>query len=524
MTVRRASGILLHPTSFPGPHGIGDLGEAAFRFVDWLTSANQRLWQILPLGPIGPGNSPYASPSAFAGNPLLISIPWLVGDGLLGQGDLTPTPEFSEHEVNFGAVETFKLPLLRRAFDRFRISANAEHRAQLAAFAEKEAYWLEDYALFSALKAEFGGVAWIEWDRDLALRQPAALASARERLRDEINFVKFVQFQFRRQWAELKRYANEGDVQIIGDIPIFVAYDSADVWAHPELFQLDAAGRPTAVAGVPPDYFSRDGQLWGNPQYDWAALADTGYAWWIDRVRSCLSLVDIIRIDHFRGFTAAWSVPAGEETAAGGHWAQGPGKAVFEAMAAELGELPFLVEDLGLITPDVIALREELGLPGMKILQFAFDSGPQSMYLPHNYTRHCVVYPATHDNQTTIGWFASISEETRQNVQRYLGTDGSDIASDLIRLALASTADLAITPLQDVMRLGDEARMNTPGKPFGNWGWRYLPHMLHPGLASDLAELTTIYGRCLEESEPEGYDPFDYMAPGTEHPLREKRK
>lgn len=523
MSLRRASGILAHPTSFPGPHGTGDLGEAAFRFVDWLTTANQRLWQILPLGPIGPGNSPYASPSAFAGNPLLISIPWLVGDGLLDSRDLDDAPEFSAHEVDFGAVEPYKLAMLRRAYDRFRISANSEQRAQLAAFAAEHASWLDDYALFSALKASFGGKAWIEWDRQLALREPGALTEASSRLGNDVHFTKFVQFQFRRQWAELKRYANEGDVQIIGDIPIFVAYDSADVWAHRDLFQLNAKGQPTAVAGVPPDYFSRDGQLWGNPLYDWPALAATGYAWWIERVRACLSLVDVIRIDHFRAFAAAWSVPADAETAAGGHWEQGPGAAVFEAMRAEFGELPFLVEDLGLITEDVTALRDQLGLPGMKVLQFAFDSGPESMYLPHNFDHHCVVYPATHDNQTTIGWFSSISDETRQNVQRYLGNDGSDIAWELIRLALGSTADLAIVPLQDVMRLGDEARMNTPGKPTGNWGWRYLPHTLHQGLAFGLAELTTIYGRCPEPAGEQGHDPYDYTAPGTEHPLRKPK-
>ncbi|MDQ3696321.1 MAG: 4-alpha-glucanotransferase [Chloroflexota bacterium] len=520
MSLRRASGVLVHPTSFPGPHGIGDLGDAAFRFVDWLTSANQRLWQILPLGPIGPGNSPYASPSAFAGNPLLISLPWLVGDGLLDQSDLANAPDFSEHDVDFGRVEAYKLPLLRRAYDRFRVGAASEQRSRLTAFAAEHAGWLDDYALFSALKASHQGAAWIDWERDLALRKPDALADASTGLHTEINFVKFVQFQFRRQWTELRRYANEGDVQIIGDIPIFVAYDSADVWAHPELFQLDANGQPTAMTGVPPDYFSRQGQLWGNPLYDWPALAKTGYRWWIDRVRASLSLVDMIRIDHFRAFAAAWSVPAGSATAAGGQWERGPGAAIFDAMRTALGALPFLVEDLGLITADVTALRDELGLPGMKVLQFAFDSGPASMYLPHTFDHHCVVYPATHDNQTTIGWFASISDDDRQSVQRYLGTDGSDIAWDLIRLALASTAGMAIVPLQDVMRLGDDARMNTPGQPTGNWGWRFLPHMLHPGLASALAELTWTYGRCDEATEARGYDPYDYTAPNPKHPLK----
>ena len=519
MGVTRASGILAHPTSFPGPHGIGDLGEFAFRFVDWLASAQQQYWQILPLGPGGPGDSPYASPSAFAGSPLLISLPWLVGDGLLDERDLQDPPPFSEHEVDFGEVTAYKLPLLRRAFDRFRMGAASNQRAALAEFNQREAAWLDDYALFAALKEAAAGGAWSDWARPRALREPAALAAVTTELHAELAFQKFVQFQFRRQWSELKRYANNAGIRIIGDIPIFVAYDSADVWAHPELFQLDASGQPTAVAGVPPDYFSSEGQRWGNPLYDWSALAESGYAWWIDRIRATLELVDVIRIDHFRGFAAAWSVPADSPTAAGGHWERGPGKVFFDAVEAAIGDLPFLVEDLGLISSDVIALREELGLPGMKVLQFAFDSGPESMYLPHNYERNCVVYPATHDNQTTSGWFSNLSDDHRQNVQRYLGGDGSDIAWDLIRISLASVADLAIAPLQDVMRLGDEARMNTPGQPFGNWTWRYLPHMLHAGLASGLAEMTMSYGRAPGTPAPRGFDPYDYTAPNPAHPL-----
>ena len=519
MELPRASGVLGHPTSFPGPHGIGDLGEAAFRFVDWLVLAGQRLWQVLPLGPTGYGDSPYASPSAFAGNPLLISLHWLAGDGLLEHGDVDASADFNPHEVDYGRVIDFKLPLLRRAFDRFRRGAASGQRADFATFCHVHAGWLDDYALFMALTDALGGAVWTDWPEEIALRQPGAVTRWQDRLREEVRFRQFVQFQFRRQWAELRRYANERDVRIVGDIPIFVAHNSADVWAHRELFRLDPRGRPTVVAGVPPDAFTDEGQLWGNPLFDWNALEATGFAWWLDRVRSALSLVDLVRIDHFRGFAAAWAVPVAAPTAAGGRWERGPGATIFAAMRLEFGDLPFLVEDLGLITPDVVALREDLGLPGMKVLQFAFDSGPSNAYLPHNYRRECVVYPGTHDNQTTIGWFQSRPEAERQAIQRYLGHDGSDIAWDLIRLALASVADTAILPLQDVMRLGDEARMNTPGRAMGNWGWRYLSHQLHPGLAAGLGELTATYGRRAAPEGPQGVDPFDYTAPGTRHPL-----
>jgi len=518
MELPRASGVLVHPTSFPGRHGIGDLGEPAFRFVDWLVQAGQRWWQILPLGPVGPGDSPYASPSAFAGNPLLVSLDWLKGDGLLEESDLDGH-EFFQHEVDYAAVAAFKSDRLRRAFDRFRRGAAGDQHPAFAAFREEHAPWLDGFALFMAIKEEQGGVAWVDWPEELALRRPEALAAARHRLQDAVRFHQFTQFQFRRQWSELRRYANDRGVRIIGDLPIFVADDSADVWSHPELFRLDERGRTTVVAGVPPDAFTDAGQRWGNPLYDWPAAAATGYAWWLARVRSALSLVDLLRIDHFRGFAAAWVVPGRDETAAGGHWEQGPGAAFFAALAAELGELPFLVEDLGLITDDVVALRRRLGLPGMKVLQFAFDGGPDNAYLPHNYEADCVVYPATHDNQTTIGWFHSRPEWERANIQRYLGKDGSDIAWDLIRLALASVANTALLPLQDVMRLGDEARMNTPGRTDGNWRWRYLPHQLHPGLAAGLVELTATYGRIAAPAVARSYDPFDYTAPNAAHPL-----
>jgi len=509
---------MAHPTSLPGRHGIGDIGEEAFRFVDWLALARQRLWQVMPLGPTGYGNSPYASPSAFAGNPLLISLPWLAVDGLLLGEHLEHHPSFPEHEVDFGLVESFKMDLLHRAFNRFRSGAATALRPAFQAFCEAEAEWLDDYALFMALRDAHGRSVWTDWPEDIRDRSPAAMDDWRRHLSAEIRFHQFTQFQFRRQWSELRRYANQRDIKIIGDIPIFVAHDSVDVWAHREWFRLDDHGAPTVVAGVPPDAFTALGQRWGNPHYDWKAIGASGYAWWMARVRSVLSLVDIIRIDHFRGFAASWVVPAGDESAAGGRWERGPGESIFRTFRDGLGDSPFIVEDLGLITPDVNLLRNQLGLPGMKVLQFAFGSGPENAYLPHNYDANCAVYSGTHDNQTTIGWFYTRDERERQDVQRYIGSDGSDIAWDFIRLALASVADLAIVTLQDIMRLGDEARMNTPGRVFGNWGWRFLSHQLHPGLAAGLGELTTMYGRW-EIRADGGHDPFDYSVPGTDHPL-----
>jgi 4-alpha-glucanotransferase len=520
-TVRaeRVSGVLAHPTSFPGPHGIGDLGDAAYRFVDWLTIAGQRLWQLMPLGPTGYGDSPYAAFSAFAGNPLLISLDRLVGEGLQEAGDLAGLPELHQWEVEYGPVIYAKFPLLQRAFDRYRAGAASGQRPAFEAFCEQHADWLNDYALFMALKNEHGGQPWTTWEKGIRLREPAAVGAARQRLAAEIRYQQFVQFQFYRQWGELRRYANAHDVRIVGDVPIFVAHDSADVWANRHLFKLNPDGTPRVVAGVPPDYFSETGQLWGNPVYDWDVAAADGYAWWIARMRAVLTQVDVIRIDHFRGFAAAWAVPAGDETAAGGRWERGPGRAFFDALRAAIGDVPIIVEDLGLITQDVIDLRDSLGFPGMNVLQFAFGDDPDNDYLPHNHLRNSVVYTATHDNQTTIGWFHGLSSADRQAVQRYIGKDASDITWDLIRLALGSVADTAILALQDVMRLGDEARMNTPGRPWGNWSWRYLPHQLHDGLAAGLGELTSAYGRRARQSAKKGRDPFDYTAPGTAHPL-----
>jgi 4-alpha-glucanotransferase len=416
-------------------------------------------------------------------------------------------------------VRAFKQPLLRDAFDRFRRGAAPDLRPEFDAFRQEQKRWLSDYALFMALKSAYDGVSWSAWPSDIALRERDALAAAKERLHDEIRYHEFTQFLFHRQWSEVRRYANERGVVVVGDLPIFVAYDSADVWAHRDLFRLDRHGRPTVVAGVPPDAFTADGQFWGNPVYDWTRNAGTNYAWWTDRVRSSLQQVDLLRIDHFRAFAASWVVPADAPTAAAGHWEPGPGRTIFDAMERALGPLSFIVEDLGLITPDVVALRQDLGFPGMKVLQFAFDSGPSNAYLPHNYFPESVAYTGTHDNQTTSGWFRTLPDHVRANVQRYLGRDGSDIAWDFIGTALASVADRAITPLQDVMRLDDDARMNTPGSPSGNWTWRYAPHQLHEGLADGLRELTDTYGRSSMFEEPRGHDPYDYTAPDATHPL-----
>lgn len=518
----RRSGVICHPTSFPGPHGIGDLGEAAFRFVDWLARGAQSDWQILPLGPVGPGNSPYASPSAFAGNALLISLPWLAGDGLLDAAQLNSDgAAFPSSRADFDAVRAFKLPRVQEAYNRFRRGAAVTLRPALEEYCQRQAGWLDDYALFMALRNAHRQQAWIDWPSDLALRVPAALRAARAELQDEVRFHQFVQFLVDRQWGELRRYANDQGILVIGDLPIFVAYDSADVWANQALFRLDDQGRPTEVAGVPPDAFTAHGQLWGNPVYDWAENARTGYAWWVARVQTTLQRVDLLRIDHFRGFAASWVVPADAPTASAGHWERGPGRDIFDALERTLNELPFIVEDLGLITPDVNALREELGLPGMSVLQFAFDSGPRNAYLPHNYRPDTVVYTGTHDNQTTSGWFRTLPEYVRASVQRYLGRDGSDIAWDLIRTAWGSVADRAIAPLQDVMRLEDDARMNTPGQPTGNWQWRYAPHQLHEGLADGLREMSETFGRVRGDEGPRGFHPFDYSAPASAHPLRD---
>jgi 4-alpha-glucanotransferase len=491
----RRGGILLHPTSLPGRHGIGDLGDQAYRFVDWLVAGDQKLWQTLALGPTGYGDSPYAAFSSFAGNPLLVNPDRLVEAGDLLPEDVENPPEFPQDHVDFGRVISYKQDLFHRAAGRFFEHASDERQAQFEQFSHENRRWLEDYALFMAVKAAHEQVAWTEWEEEIALRRPEAVAQWREKLPDEIRYHKYIQFQFIQQWHTLRRYANERGVEIIGDIPIFVAHDSADVWANRELFALDETGQPTVVAGVPPDYFSATGQRWGNPLYRWDLMEERGYDWWIDRVGHTLSLVDILRIDHFRGFEAYWEIPASEPTAVKGEWVKGPGEKLFKALKDALGKLPIIAEDLGVVTPEVVALREQFGFPGMKVLQFAFDSDASNPYLPFNYEWDNVVYTGTHDNDTTRGWYNSRSEEMKHKIRLYLGSDAQDITWDLIRLALSSVANMAVIPMQDVLDLGTEARMNKPGEPGGNWQWRYTAGALSDDLAQRLRALTQLYGR-----------------------------
>ncbi len=489
---------MLHPTSLPGRWGIGDIGPTAFRFVDFLSASGNKLWQILPLGPTGLGNSPYQCLSSFAGNPLLISLDVLVEEGLLQTSDLEadgPPPEFPMDHVDYQAVREFKLPVLERSYRRFKSEAPDTHVKAFDEFCEAHQEWLDDYALFMSLKERYGGISWSEWDGEIAGRRPGAVDYWRHRLARRIEIRKYYQYLFFRQWGNLRKHANDQGIQIIGDMPIFVAYDGADVWSNPELFHLDENGRPTAVAGVPPDYFSETGQLWGNPLYRWDRMAANGYAWWIKRLEATLRMVDIVRLDHFRGFEAYWEVPAGEKTAVGGHWVKGPGRKLFHQLEEALGELPVIAEDLGVITPEVEELRDEFERPGMKVLHFAFGDDADNPYLPHNYEYNCVAYTGTHDNDTTLGWFNSIDEGEREWVLRYLGRDGSDICWDMIRLALASVAKMAIFPLQDALRLGSEARMNRPGTTEGNWTWRFREEALNDGLSQGLKTLSSAYGR-----------------------------
>lgn len=511
MELTRASGILLHPTSFSGPHGIGDLGEAAFRFVDFLVEAKQSLWQVLPLGPTGYGDSPYASFSSFAGNPLLISLAKLVEAGDLEPSDLADVPPFPIDKVDFGWVIQWKTPLLEKAAHKFLAAASVARKAEFEAFCVEQAGWLDDFALFMAVKDHFDqkaqaegvfGAMWSNyWDKDIALRRPTALKRWQQEQAEVMAVKKVLQYYFFQQWGAVRGYANEQGIQIIGDIPIFVAPDSVDVWANRELFFLDKEGQPTVVAGVPPDYFSPTGQLWGNPLYNWKKMAAQGYQWWIERIKATLRLVDIIRIDHFRGFEAYWEVPAGEKTAINGRWIKAPGLELFTSIGQVLGELPILAEDLGVITPEVEALRDQFKFPGMKILQFAFDSkeagglDATNKFLPHNHGRNAVVYTGTHDNDTTKGWYRERTPEEKDLVRRYLARPDDDIVWDFIRLALASVARFAIVPFQDALNLDSDARMNTPSVLGGNWAWRYRSEALNPWVAGRLSDLVNLYGR-----------------------------
>ncbi|MGD0435950.1 MAG: 4-alpha-glucanotransferase [Bryobacteraceae bacterium] len=471
----RGSGLLLHVTSLPSAYGIGDVGPASLSWIDRLSAASQSWWQSLPMGPTGYGNSPYQPLSSLAGNAILVSPDWLIEDGLLRSGDLQPH-SFSEADVDYDAVIPFKRQLLEKAWANFQAGARTDLRTDYERFCNDQAHWLNDYALFRALKAKFGGAYFVEWPKELVQREPAALDRARRELADQVGYACFAQFLLARQADRLKAHAHDKGVKLIGDLPFFVSGDSSDVWANPGLFLLDEQRRPRFVAGVPPDYFSAQGQLWGNPVYDWDALRETGYRWWIGRLRALLTHVDAIRLDHFRGFVAAWHVPAGAQTAQTGKWVAGPGTEFFSAVQRELGALPFIAEDLGQITSDVYALRDQFHLPGMRILQFAFDGHSDNPHLPRNYVSNTVVYTGTHDNPTTRGWFEDLPEGQRPNLWKYLkrpaGTP-QDAAPALMELAWSSQAALAIAPLQDLLNLGKEARMNVPGRPDGNWRWRW---------------------------------------------------
>ncbi|HZQ94365.1 MAG TPA: 4-alpha-glucanotransferase [Candidatus Sulfotelmatobacter sp.] len=508
MRFPRASGILLHPTCLPGPHGIGDFGSEAFAFVDFLKDAGQKLWQVLPLNPTGYGDSPFQCFSAHAGNHLLISLEKLREQGILEPADFRDAPDFPRDEVDFGSVIRWKTALLKEAATRFLRTAGPPDRQKFHEFCGSNSNWLPDFALFMACKEEQGGVAWNRWPADIARRESSAIEAARERLKDRVLAVQYWQFEFFRQWQQLRGYAHAAGIRVVGDIPIYVALDSADVWTNPQYFHLTDDGQPTVIAGVPPDYFSATGQCWGNPIYRWERLQQTGYRWWIDRYRAAMNLYDAVRIDHFRGFEAYWEIPGDQNTAVHGRWVKAPGGELFAVLEREFGELPIIAENLGVITPEVEAIRRRFHFPGMAILQFAFGKDPQGpSFRPHNYSRELAAYTGTHDNDTTVGWWNSAggndSTRTPDDVAKerafaraYLNLrEGEAIHWVLIRGVLASVADLAIIPLQDVLGIGSEARMNLPGTSKGNWRWRFRKGVLTPELAARLLEMVEVYDR-----------------------------
>jgi 4-alpha-glucanotransferase len=513
MNYKRSSGILLHPTSLPGPDGIGDIGPEAYRWIDYLHECGCGLWQILPLNPTGYGDSPYQAFSAFAGNPYLISPALLREDGLLSRSDLSDRPDFPEDEVQYGEVIQWKVSVLDRAFARFNQTTDRQLLEAYQDFKSAQAHWLQDYALFMTIKAQQGGVAWAEWPQTLRKRQPEAIEGILQNHSDEIESHKFRQFLFFRQWKALVNYAHEKDILIIGDIPIFVSIDGADAWSHPELFYLDEDLNPTFVAGVPPDYFSLTGQLWGNPLYRWSAHEKTGFAWWIERMRATLQTVDIVRLDHFRGFSGYWEIPAGMPTAEVGRWVKGPGPRIMEAFRDALGDLPIIAEDLGVITQDVHAMRDQFNLPGMKIFQFAFSNTPADPFLPHNYPHNCVAYTGTHDNDTALGWYQSAPEPERDFFRRYVGRPGENASWDMIQAVWSSVAMFAIAPLQDFLSLDTKARMNFPGKPSGNWGWRVRPEALSSNLSARIHDFNWLYSRLAGEEEEVAQEDVTYEEP-----------
>ncbi len=493
METTRSSGILLHPTSLPGNYGIGSLGEEARNFISYLAKSGQKLWQVLPMGHTGYGDSPYQCFSIYAGNPILIDLDTLKDEGLLKSEDLAHSHNFPKDKVDYGLVINFKHDLLKIAFMRFK--SKPELHDDFHQFIEKNSHWLNDYALFVALKENFKGQPWWDWPEEFMFRHDEAIETFITNSADVIDFYKFCQYYFYKQWFAIKQFANSKDISIVGDIPLYVAHDSADVWGNHKVFQFDENRQPQKVAGVPPDYFSETGQLWGNPLYDWDYMKNNGFKWWINRVKVTLELYDIVRIDHFRGFEAYWAVPFGDETAINGEWEKAPGQELFKAIRNELGELPIIAEDLGIITPEVEELRDGFGFPGMKILQFAFHSDEGSGYLPHNYERNFVVYTGTHDNDTLKGWYDTLEDPIKEKILDYTDCDDEHIIRKMIRLAWASVAKMAIIPMQDLLELGSEGRMNIPGIASGNWQWRFTKDQLTTEKAEWLNQISKLYNR-----------------------------
>lgn len=489
----RASGILLPISSLPGQYGIGGFSKEAYDFADWLAKSGQKYWQILPLGPTGYGDSPYQAFSTFAGNPYFISLDTLFEDGLITAEELEAQKRpLNSEKADYGDLFENRIPVLRAAYGRFE--ENVEYRR----FCEENSYWLDDYALYRTLKDKTGGKAWYDWERKYKFRDSEALDAAAEEYKNETGFYRFVEYEFDRQWKALKDYVNEKGIRVIGDLPIYVSMDSSDAWSRPELFKNDGELQPVCVAGCPPDYFSPDGQLWGNPVYDWEYQKKTGYEWWIKRFKHCFEIYDVVRLDHFRGFASYYEIPFGEKTARSGEWIPGPRMDFFNAVKKELGDMPVIAEDLGMLTEDVFELIYESGYPGMKVLEFAFGSGADNLYLPHNYDKNCVVYTGTHDNETLIGWLKSTDEGCKRHVCEYLGRAGSsyeELAADLIRTAQASTADMCIIPMQDYLGLGNEARLNTPATLGGNWSWRMAEGSCTDKLAERIASMARLYRR-----------------------------
>ncbi len=497
MIIDRTAGILLHITSLPSKYGIGDLGSNAYKFVDFLEAAGQKLWQILPIGPTGYGDSPYSCFSVFAGNHLFISPKLLLEEGLLNKDDLSSIPKFSNSKTEYNKVKDFKNKLFKKAFVNFTSGEN-NLKNIFDKFCYENAYWLDDYAFYMSLKESHNGDEWSKWEEELAKRDLPKLRVWSDKLKDEISFHKFVQFLFAHQWSKLKDYANRKGIMIVGDVPIFIAYDSADLWANKEYFTVDENGKAISVAGVPPDYFSPTGQLWGNPLYRWDVIEKNDFSWWVKRVQHQLKYIDILRIDHFRGFDAYWEIPGGAPTAEKGRWVKGPGAKLFKALKSRLGDLPIIAEDLGVITKSVRKLRDRFNFPGMNILQFAFGNGMETRFLPHNYKHNTVVYTGTHDNDTTRGYFEK--EKNKDNniyrhAQEYLNYFGDEITQELIRTAYASAGNMVIIPMQDILNLGSEARMNFPGTLGGNWDWRFTWDQINKDLALKYKKLTQLYER-----------------------------